>query len=406
MKNKKLIKDFDISSFKMSGGMIGGGGVDPPTTTKGDISGFDTTYARVPVGADGTVLTADSTTALGIGYAAAGGAEFNNFTSVSTWNPTKQTGNAEITIDNTDLTTGTINIVVDGSLVDSYSSGINTRIVNPSSSLAISSTNYNYDISSAVYDSISETVADYFLGMYFRADGDKWYSIGYDGLREYDMSTTYDVGSSSIVNTFATRPTTEYATTVWFKPDGTKAWMSENASNKPIRQIEFSTAWDVSTASYTGASANYTPAGSLTVKSLYFKDDGNTFYSLFSNEDVRQFSMSTSWDVSTASLVNTYSTTSQDSNPRGIDFNSNGTKYYIVGDTNNTVFEYSMSTAWDISTSAYTGISFSVASQTTAPSSVRFGDSGAKMYVMRENSRVYQYSTTSAYSGTSRGSLI
>ena len=60
----------------MSGGMIGGGGTDPPTTTKGDISGFDTTFARVPVGADGTVLTADSTTALGIGYAAAaGGAE-------------------------------------------------------------------------------------------------------------------------------------------------------------------------------------------------------------------------------------------------------------------------------------------------------------------------------------------
>jgi hypothetical protein len=62
----------------MSGGMIGGGGTDPPTTTKGDISGFDTTFARVPVGADGTVLTADSTTALGIGYAAASsGITFN-----------------------------------------------------------------------------------------------------------------------------------------------------------------------------------------------------------------------------------------------------------------------------------------------------------------------------------------
>jgi len=60
----------------MSGGMIGGGGSNPPTTTKGDISGFDTTYARVPVGANGTVLTADSTTALGVAYAAAaGGAE-------------------------------------------------------------------------------------------------------------------------------------------------------------------------------------------------------------------------------------------------------------------------------------------------------------------------------------------
>jgi len=73
MKNKKLIKDFDISSFKMSGGMIGGGGVDPPTTTKGDISGFDTTYARVPIGADDQVLTADSAEALGLAWKTAGG---------------------------------------------------------------------------------------------------------------------------------------------------------------------------------------------------------------------------------------------------------------------------------------------------------------------------------------------
>ena len=57
----------------MSGGMIGGGGSNPPTTTKGDLSGFDTTYARVPVGANTFVLTADSSTALGLAWAAAGG---------------------------------------------------------------------------------------------------------------------------------------------------------------------------------------------------------------------------------------------------------------------------------------------------------------------------------------------
>lgn len=55
----------------MSGGMIGGGGVDPPTTTKGDVSGFDTTFARIPIGVDSTVLTADSTEALGLKWATA-----------------------------------------------------------------------------------------------------------------------------------------------------------------------------------------------------------------------------------------------------------------------------------------------------------------------------------------------
>ena len=58
----------------MSGGMQGGGGVpDDLLTTKGDTHGFDTDNARVPIGINGTILTADSTTALGLGWAAAAG---------------------------------------------------------------------------------------------------------------------------------------------------------------------------------------------------------------------------------------------------------------------------------------------------------------------------------------------
>ena len=40
----------------------------PPTTTKGDLSGYSTTQARVPVGSNNQVLTADSTTSLGVAY--------------------------------------------------------------------------------------------------------------------------------------------------------------------------------------------------------------------------------------------------------------------------------------------------------------------------------------------------
>ena len=52
----------------MSGGMGGGsGGVSEELlTTKGDTHGFSTVNARVPIGIDTTVLTADSTQALGL----------------------------------------------------------------------------------------------------------------------------------------------------------------------------------------------------------------------------------------------------------------------------------------------------------------------------------------------------
>lgn len=44
-----------------------------PLTTKGDILGFDTALARLGVGADDTVLTADSAESTGLKWAAAGG---------------------------------------------------------------------------------------------------------------------------------------------------------------------------------------------------------------------------------------------------------------------------------------------------------------------------------------------
>lgn len=48
-------------------------GTTSPLTTKGDIYGFSTVNARIPVGADGTILTADSTQTLGVKWNAVSG---------------------------------------------------------------------------------------------------------------------------------------------------------------------------------------------------------------------------------------------------------------------------------------------------------------------------------------------
>lgn len=48
-------------------------GSSSPLTTKGDLYGFSTVDARIPIGTDGQVLTADSAQALGLKWAAVGG---------------------------------------------------------------------------------------------------------------------------------------------------------------------------------------------------------------------------------------------------------------------------------------------------------------------------------------------
>jgi hypothetical protein len=44
------------------------GGTASPLTTKGDLYGYDTQNARIPVGPDGTVITADSTEGAGVAW--------------------------------------------------------------------------------------------------------------------------------------------------------------------------------------------------------------------------------------------------------------------------------------------------------------------------------------------------
>lgn len=59
--------------LRADGAWVTPAGGASPTTTKGDLAGFSTVSARVPVGTDAQVLTADSTQALGVKWATAAG---------------------------------------------------------------------------------------------------------------------------------------------------------------------------------------------------------------------------------------------------------------------------------------------------------------------------------------------
>jgi hypothetical protein len=72
------------------------------------------------------------------------------------------------------------------------------------------------------------------------------------------------------------------------------------------------------------------------------------------------------YDVSSASYTQSFSVAGQETEPRGLVFNTDGTKMFVVGVTGDDVNEYDLSTAFDISTAVYSQ-NFSVSAQDIHP---------------------------------------
>ncbi len=71
--------------------------------------------------------------------------------------------------------------------------------------------------------------------------------------------------------------------------------------------------------------------------------------------DIEELTLSTAYDIQTAShdTNDGIRITDQDSSPKGLAFNTDGTKMFVTGDANDKIYEYTLSTGWDVSTASY-----------------------------------------------------
>lgn len=184
--------------------------------------------------------------------------------------------------------------------------------------------------------------------------------------------------------------------------DGTKLYMCGTSTDN-IYEYDLSTAFDLSTASYNSVSF-YLGSQDLAPAGIAFNDDGTILYMVgHVNLTIFQYTLSTAYDVSTASYASkSFSVSSQDSVPNSFTFNPTGTKLYLTGQTNDNVYQYSLSTAYDISTASYDSVSLSTSSQLNQPRGCVFNNDGTALLVsgndaVSTNSGVHKYTLTTAY---------
>ena len=253
-----------------------------------------------------------------------------------------------------------------------------------------------WDISTTVYTNKSATIVKTYEtnpnALSFKPDGTKMYIVGGagDGVDEYSLSTAWDITTASYVSTFSILGQDGASEGLFFKPDGTKMYITGSNSDA-VHEYDLSTAWDVSTASYVQSFSVSAQSGYPT--SVFFKPDGTKMYITdITIQSVFEYDLSTAWDISTASLLQSFDISSQIGAAESVFFGSYGTRMYVVDSVADDITSYALSTPWDVSTAAFI-TQFSVAGQMTIPTGVFFKPDGSLMYIVGSaTDYVFQYS--------------
>ena len=226
-------------------------------------------------------------------------------------------------------------------------------------------------------------------GFTFNDDGTKMFVIGTTGddVNEYTLGTAYDVSTASFVDSFDVSGLDTNPQAVAFNSDGDKMFVVGN-QNDSIIEFALASDFDVSTTINPPLTTLDLSPFESSPRGIAFNSDGSKVFIVgISGDDVNEFVLGTPFDVASAATppVNVFDVGSEDGNPEGITFNNAGTKMYIVGLENDKVYEYALTTGFDVSTASFTD-SFDVSSQDTQPNSVEFNGDGTKMFVLGNTS--------------------
>tara|TARA_Y100000817_G_scaffold245611_1_gene197590 strand:- start:414 stop:1847 length:1434 start_codon:yes stop_codon:yes gene_type:complete len=232
----------------------------------------------------------------------------------------------------------------------------------------------------------------------FGNSGAKMYTVGHTDkhIDEYDLATAFDVSTATWRTHFNVGNQDSSPQGLNFNDDGTKMYVVGTAGRPDlgiaadnVYEYALGTAWQVETAVYTDlisvASEDTSP------RSMRFNADGTLMFIMGDDgDDVGEYALGTAYDVSTATFTDAFSFNAEDTSPIGFGFNTLGTKIYILGSVGSDVMEYPLVTGFDISTTQALTDTLTFAGATTPSAPLRnargleFNTTGSKMYVIMD----------------------
>ena len=151
-----------------------------------------------------------------------------------------------------------------------------------------------------------------------------------------------------------------------------------------------------------GAVSGFVDSKGVTQKlahGITFKPDGTKMFVVgMSQNKIFEFDLSTAFDISTATKnSNEYLHVSEQIDAKDIKFNSDGTKLFLAGTDDQEINEYNLSTAYDVSTSTHQNVYFNGDGLDFV--AIAFNTNGTKLFIYDAtgNDSIKQYSLGSPF---------
>ena len=166
-------------------------------------------------------------------------------------------------------------------------------------------------------------------------------------------------------------------------PGGTRIYVPE-FGNKKIRQLSMSTANDLSS---TVANVGLSSALSYFFTSIQISSDGLRMIVLDDpNDNIREYALSTAWDITTMSTTATTSISVPTPNTtnRNLAFSYDGKRMFMlrINSTTKYIVEWALTTGWDLSTAGSSTSNDVTSTIGGTPSSLYYLEESGKSVVM------------------------
>ena len=212
---------------------------------------------------------------------------------------------------------------------------------------------------------------------------------------------------------------------VWNKVSGGLTLSKLQSGGLPIACDNINGGWSLSTTTFLRSFD--ISAQQEFITGVFISDDGTRLFIIGIEVDkVSSYILTIPYNISTASFESIFSTSAQDSLCSGLFFKADGLKMYHSGTTNDNIYQYSLSSAWDISTLSYEKAfsvssddkvyqynlsaswdiatasldkSLDISAKNSAPTGLFFKSDGTKLYTLdaASDDKVHEYILSTAW---------